>query len=116
VSLANLDLVRSIFAPWECGDWSSAEWAHPEIEFVIADGPEPGSGTGLAGIAQGTRGLLGAWEDLRVVAEEYRELGDERVLVLAHRSGRPRPPRTPTGTRFLPWRTTHPSGSPVAWP
>jgi ketosteroid isomerase-like protein len=88
VSVANLDLVRSIYAAWEDGDYSSVEWAHPEIEYGIADGPDPGSWTGLAEAGQGFRHLLSAWEDARFEAEAYRELGGERVLVLYHRSGR----------------------------
>jgi ketosteroid isomerase-like protein len=88
VASANLDLVRSIFAAWERGDFSSAEWAHPEIEFVIADGPTPSSWTGLAGMAEGTRSWLSSWEDARAEAEEYHELDDERILVLIHSSGR----------------------------
>jgi ketosteroid isomerase-like protein len=85
---ANLDLVRSIYAAWERGDYSSADWAHPEIEYVHADGPAPGSWTGLAGMAAGFRDFLSAWDDWRIEAEEYRELDDERVLVLYRRSGR----------------------------
>ena len=87
---SNIDLVRSIYAAWERGDFRSAEWAHSEIEYVIGDGPSPGRWTGLAAMAEGQRDFLGAWEDLRVEAGEYRELDDERVLVLARYSGRGR--------------------------
>jgi ketosteroid isomerase-like protein len=85
---ANVDLVRSIYASWERGDFGSTEWAHPEIEFVLADGPSPGSWTGRAGMAAGYRDWLSAWEDFRATAEEYRELDDERVLALNYFTGR----------------------------
>jgi ketosteroid isomerase-like protein len=81
-------LVRSILEAWERGDYSSAEWAHPEIELVIADGPSPGSWSGLAGMAQAWRDWLSAWEDYRSEVDGYRELDDERVLVLTHWSAR----------------------------
>ena len=85
---ANLDLVRSVFAAWERGDYSSAEWAHPGIEYVIADGPTQGRWRGLTGLAVGFREWLSAWEEYRVEADEYRELDDERLLVLVHLTGR----------------------------
>jgi ketosteroid isomerase-like protein len=90
VASPNVDVVRSIFATWERGDVSSAEWAHPEIEFVVGDGPSPGSSTGLAGMAAAMREFLGAWQDFRVEADEYRELDDERVLVLQRYTARGR--------------------------
>jgi ketosteroid isomerase-like protein len=88
MSSANVELVRSIYSAWERGDYSSAGWAHPEIESVRADGLTPGSWTGLAGMAESVRDFMGAWEDFRIEADEYRELDDERVLVLVRYIGR----------------------------
>jgi ketosteroid isomerase-like protein len=85
---ANVDLVRSIYAAWEHGDFSSADWAHPEIEFVQPDGPDPGSYAGRAAMAKAVRDRLGAFEGYRMEGQEYRELDDERVLVLTRFSGR----------------------------
>jgi ketosteroid isomerase-like protein len=86
----NLDLVRSIYAAWERGDFSSAVWAHPEIEFALADGPDPGTWTGLPGMAEGYRTWLSAWTNFRAEPEEYLVLDDERILVLVHNTGRGR--------------------------
>jgi ketosteroid isomerase-like protein len=84
----NVELVRCIYEPWGRGDFRSVEWADPEIEFVLADlGPDGGSWKGLSGMAAAWRAYLGAWEDYRTEVDEYRELDDERVLVLLRLSG-----------------------------
>jgi ketosteroid isomerase-like protein len=84
----NADLVRSIYADWERGDFSSTTWAHPQIEYVHAGGPDPGSWSGLEGMAKGLREFLSVWNEWWTSAEEFRELDKERVLVLIHYAGR----------------------------
>jgi len=84
----NLDLVRSIYAAIGRGDYGSADWAHPEIEYVTVEGPEPGSVTGRDGMAQAMRSIFSDLHDVRAEAEDYRELDDDRVLVLTRGSGR----------------------------
>jgi len=87
----NLDLVRSIVAGWERGEFEgAASWAHPDIEFVVADGPEPGRWLGLGGIEEGANAILSPFTDARIRAEAYRELDRERILVLVRNSGRGR--------------------------
>jgi ketosteroid isomerase-like protein len=88
MSQENLELVRSICAAWDRGDYSSADWVDPEIEFAFMDGPAPGSGTGSRGLAEGWRAWLSAWDEFHQEADEYRELDDERVLVFFRFSGR----------------------------
>jgi ketosteroid isomerase-like protein len=84
----NLELVRSIYADWERGEFGSAAWAHRDIEYVWADGPAPGSWMGLDGMAEAARGIFDAWTGYRVEALEYRELTGDRVLVFTRMSGR----------------------------
>lgn len=86
----NLELVRSIVGAWETGDYGSDDWADPDIEFVIADGPAAGSWRGRDGLREGWGGFLEAWEGFHAQAEEFRELDDGRVLVLSRFGGRGR--------------------------
>jgi ketosteroid isomerase-like protein len=85
---ANLDLVCSIFADWERGDFGSVQSADSEIEYVWNDGPSPRTSRGRAAAVEVFRDFLDAWEDYRVEAEEYRELDSERVLVPCRSSAR----------------------------
>jgi len=88
MSQENLEIVRPIYAAWERGDFTSAEWAHPDIELVIADSFDAGSVTGLDGMAAAWHDWLSAWEEYRVEVDEYRKLDDERILVLMLHCGR----------------------------
>jgi ketosteroid isomerase-like protein len=77
---ANVKLVHSVYTAWKRGNFNSAEWADPEIEYAIA-----GVGrwwTGVGGRGGLLRDFLSAWEGWRDKGVEYREVDDERVLVL----------------------------------
>ncbi len=88
MSRENVEIVRRLYADWERGDFDAAQWAHPDIEWVIADGPTPGTWKGRSGMTEGWREFLSAWEGFRVEPDVFREIDSERVLVLAHFLGR----------------------------
>jgi ketosteroid isomerase-like protein len=84
----NLDLVRSIYSEWERGDFSSFEWADPEIEFVVVGGLGGRERwSGVTGMGDGWGLVIDAFDDWRMTVEEYRELDDERALVLIRGTG-----------------------------
>jgi ketosteroid isomerase-like protein len=81
---SNVALVRSIYEAWQHGDYDLIEGLDPEIEFAMADGPAPASSKGLSALTDTWRDFLSAWEGVRQIPDEYRELDDERVLVFHH--------------------------------
>ena len=88
MSQENVELVRAICCPWEKGDFSSFEWAHPDIELVWADGPTPETHTGVTAMKESWREAISTFEKFDVKVERYLPLDEERVLVLMHNSGR----------------------------
>ncbi len=91
MSAANVELVRSIYEAWEQGDFShTTEWAHPEIECASVGGPVTGGYTGVAAIEDGWRAMLELLDGARPEAQGYRDIDEERVLVLGCLRGRDR--------------------------
>ena len=85
---ANLDLVRSIYVDWERGDFAVVDWAHPDIEYWIVGGPEPGHWSGVRAMTERSREQLREFDDFRIEVDGCRELDGERVLVLWRFRGR----------------------------
>jgi ketosteroid isomerase-like protein len=78
----NLDLVRSIYADWGRGDYSAVEWADPDIEFCMVDGPEPGRWRGVAAMRAAWQRVLSGFVGFSTKGTRYEELVDGRVLAV----------------------------------
>ena len=87
MSQENVEVVRRIFRAWEQGDFSSAEWADPGIQFHLRAGPDEAVHHGVEAMGHAWREWLSAWEDFETEACEFIDLGDE-VLVLSEFRGR----------------------------
>jgi len=87
-SAENLEVVRRIFREWESGEYSSSDWADPEIEFLIDTGLDRQRVTGVKAMAEAWGAFLDTWEGWHVRVEEFREIGQDRVLVLLEPAAR----------------------------
>ena len=87
---ANLDFVKSIFDAWQKGDFSSVDWAASDIDFAMSGGLIEGRWKGISEMAEAWAAMLGAYEGLRAVPEQFREFDRDRVLVFMRNEGRGR--------------------------
>src|SRR5262249_6020374 len=87
MSEENVEIVRAIYRDWERGDFSSTEWADPEIEFHLRAGPDEAVHRGVDAMGHAWGEWLKAWNDFKTEPQKFFDLGDE-FLVLAEFHGR----------------------------
>ena len=82
MSQATVELVRTVFAGWARGDFrSGSDLLDADFEWKMRpDAVEPGSRRG-ASVGSALRQVFEVWEDYRIEAEEYIDVGDRIVVV-----------------------------------
>jgi hypothetical protein len=81
MQVRSLDVVRSIYAGWERGDFGRNDWADPEIEFDVVGGPDSAEVRGIEAMNAAWRDWLSGWVGFRVEAVEFRVIEENRILV-----------------------------------
>ncbi|HEY6770891.1 MAG TPA: nuclear transport factor 2 family protein [Solirubrobacterales bacterium] len=79
MSQANVDVVKEIFSAWERGDFSSTDWADPEIEFTIP-GPDLEVHRGIESMGRAWADWLGVFDELSIRGEVFHDAGDKVVV------------------------------------
>jgi hypothetical protein len=97
----DLDLVRSIYADWERGDFTREDWADPAIELVRPESLDGDALKGRDASSSGWREWLAAWKEFHAEAHEYRALDPGQVLVFGHMRGIGRLSGTSTETETV---------------
>jgi ketosteroid isomerase-like protein len=94
MSQENVEIIRSMYERWECGDLATPEFFDADVEYArIGDGGAPdavGTWQGLDEMWSAVVGYLGAWEEIRQIADRFVDVADGRVLVLDRQLARGR--------------------------
>ena len=83
MSEENVQIVRSIYAAWEKGDFSNVDWADPDIEFQI---PDQQPVRGVTAMAREWGEWLKAFDDVALSPESFHDRAD-RVVGVHHFRG-----------------------------
>ena len=88
----NVELIRRIYARWELGDFATAEFFDPRVEYVRVGAEGVGGPGEWQGVDEMWRALLEwfqAFEDIKIESERFVDAG-ARVLVISRVTGRGR--------------------------
>jgi ketosteroid isomerase-like protein len=102
----NVKIVRAVYERWSEGDFrASIDLLDPHVVLVLGpefgpDSPDTGTYSGIEAVATYTRGLLEAWADFTMQAEEIVAAGDS-VLVGVCQRGVGRISGVPTELRYF---------------
>jgi len=78
-NVSDVDLLRSVFAGWERGDFSAGIALYAdEIYFTTAEPEGQYEGNGPAGVRRWMQQFLGTWEFYSVRIDEIEDLGGGR--------------------------------------
>ena len=84
MSEENVEIVRRIYAEFERGNFAAGlEWYDPEVRFEtwMPDSSENVTARGIAELGNFMRNWFGQWTNYRVIGDEFREVGDDKVFV-----------------------------------
>jgi ketosteroid isomerase-like protein len=90
MSQENVEIVRRILTAWGRGDFrSEAGLFDPQTSFetFMPDAGQNVSTQGSAELGAFTREWFSQWRDYRVVGEQYREVGADKVFVSVQQTG-----------------------------
>jgi uncharacterized protein len=96
MSRENVEVLRRIYQEWAKGN-ARIDMSVYDPNFVYisqATDPDPGPHMGLEATRDYYRRFLASWEDWRIEASEFREVGNS-IVVHARRSGIGRASRVP---------------------
>ncbi len=74
-----LDALKAHYERWAVGDWSDGSIFDPFAVGVFPD-PTPRPHYGIAAMSDYWRRFLEGWDDIRMGAESYRQVGDSFVV------------------------------------
>jgi ketosteroid isomerase-like protein len=102
VSRENVDALRAVYNEWRKGNFrAGADLYDRHVLFVLHPGfPEAGVYVGMDQLREYMLGLLGAWTNFTIAAEDFIEAGDS-VVVAAHQRGVGKGSGTPAELRYF---------------